>query len=163
VKSIPLTLADPLVAAASSRLAGESPGEHGRLPGAERFYAGPKGEELLDYAYRYASDGSVADTVVYFYGDDLRAPAAHAGLPLRRKAVYRGRVDPFRLHAARKLSDTHYVGRPGHEQRDVRVEFHADGQVARTVVFYYDGDSRASAAPSGAALRRQTAYEGKRD
>jgi sulfite reductase (ferredoxin) len=126
----------------------------------EMFLAGVAGEELRDYTFSYNSDGSVRETVVYFYGEDRRAVAAHKGEPLRREAVYLGRVDVQRLYAARKLSDTHYVGSAGHERRDRRVEHHADGTVARTVLFYYDGDLRAGDAPSGAAVRRQVAYEG---
>jgi hypothetical protein len=128
---------------------------------AETFYAGHPGEELRDYTCRYNTDGSVRETVVYFYGGDQRAATASPGDPLRREAVYMGRVDPHRLYAARKLNDTHYVGDAGHETRDYRVEYLPDGQVAQTVVFHYDGDARASAAPSGAPLRRQVAYAGR--
>ncbi len=126
----------------------------------ETFLAGLDGEERADYAYRYNNDGTVRETVIYFYGDDLRAGAAQPGEALRREAVYVGRVDAYRLHAARKRSDTRYVGEAGHERRDVRLEYHPDGRVAQTVVFYYDGDARAAAAPSGAPVRRQVAYEG---
>jgi sulfite reductase (ferredoxin) len=130
---------------------------------AETFYAGHPGEELRDYACRYNSDGSVRETVVFFYGDDRRAGTASPGDPLRREAVYMGRADPLRLYAARKLSDAHYVGETGHEARDYRVEYLPDGRVAQTVVFHYDGDARAADAPSGAALRRQVAYAGRLD
>jgi sulfite reductase (ferredoxin) len=129
--------------------------------GAETFYAGQPGEEMRDYTYRYNSDGSVRETVIYFYGPDQRASAAGAGDPLRREAIYQGRVDPLRLYAARKLSDTHYVGESGHERRDYRVEYLPDGGVAQTVVFHYEGDVRAAEAPSGSPLRRQVAYAGK--
>jgi sulfite reductase (ferredoxin) len=129
--------------------------------GAETFYAGHPGEEMRDYAYRYNSDGSVRETVVYFYGQDQRAAAASGGDPLRREAVYQGRADPLRLYAARKLSDTYYVGDPGHERRDYRVEYLPDGGVSQTVVFHYEGDARAAEAPSGAPLRRQAAYAGR--
>jgi sulfite reductase (ferredoxin) len=127
----------------------------------ETFLAGPVGEERPDYTVHYNTDGSVRSTVVYYYSDDQRAAAAHKGEPLRRKAVYRGRVDPVRLHAARKLSDTRYVGPVGHERRDTRLEYHANGQVARTVVFYYEGDVRAADVSSGSRLHRQVAYEGQ--
>jgi sulfite reductase (ferredoxin) len=130
-------------------------------PAAETFYAGQPGEELRDYTLRYNSDGGVRETIIYFYGDDLRAESASPGDPLRREAVYQGRVDPLRLYAARKLSDTHYVGEAGHETRDYRVEYLPDGRAAQTVVFHYDGDARAADAPSGAALRRQVAYAGR--
>jgi sulfite reductase (ferredoxin) len=126
----------------------------------ETFLAGPPGEELRDYTYRYNTDGSVRDTAVYFYGDDLRAAGARLGDALRREAVYQGKVDASRLYGARKLSDTHYAGAVGHERRDYRLEYRADGQVGQTVVFYYDGDARAADAPSGAPVRRQVAYEG---
>jgi sulfite reductase (ferredoxin) len=124
-------------------------------PRSETFLAGEPGEERPDYVYCFNSDGSVRETVVYFYGNDLRAEAATASDPLRREAVYRGRVDAFRLHAASKLSDTYSVGPAGHERRDRRVEYQADGQAARTVLFYYAGEVRAEEAPSGAAVRRQ--------
>src|SRR5207245_9295553 len=97
---------------------------------------------------------SVRETAVYFYGDDCRAAATHVGEPLRRKAIYQGRVDPFRLYSARKLHDTHYVGSPGNELKDFQTYYHADGRVAQTTVFDYDGEVRASDAPSGAAVRR---------
>ncbi len=130
------------------------------LKRSETFLAGAPGEELPDYAFRYHSDGSVRETVVYFYGDDLRAGSARPGQPLQREAVYLGRVDSMRLFAARKLSDTFYVGPTGHERRDFRVEYHPDGLVAQTVIFYYEGDARAKDVPSGAVLRRQVVYEG---
>jgi len=126
----------------------------------ETFLAGSPGEELPDYAYRYNSDASVRETIVYFYAADQRARGARTGDPLRREAVYAGKADPVRLHRARKLSDTHYVGEAGHERRDVRTEYLPDGRVARSVVFCYEGDVRAADAPSGAPLRRQVAYEG---
>jgi sulfite reductase (ferredoxin) len=127
----------------------------------ESFFAGQPGEELRDYSYRYNSDGSVRETVVYFYGADQRAASASPGDPLRREAVYQGKVDVRRLFAERKLSDTLYVGDAGHELRDLRRDYHADGRVEQTIVFYYEGDVRAAEAPSGAPLRRQEAYEGE--
>jgi sulfite reductase (ferredoxin) len=139
------------------------PGKTAALKRTERFLVGAAGEERTDYAFRYNSDGSVRETAVYFYGEDQRAAAAHTGLPLRRKATYQGRVDPFRLYTARKLSDTRYVGSPGNEQKDIQVEYHPDGTVAQSIVFYYDGDVRAGDGPSGAALRRAVAYEGQPD
>jgi hypothetical protein len=128
---------------------------------AETFCAGLPGEEMRDYTYRYNSDGSVRETVVYFYGGDQRASSAAAGDPLRREAVYQGRADTTRLYAARKLSDTYHVGESGHERRDYRLEYLPDGRVGQTVVFHYEGDARAADAPSGAALRRQATYPGR--
>src|SRR5262249_42869165 len=119
------------------------------LKRSERFLVGSTGEERIDYAFRYNSDGSVRETTVYYYGDDERAGTAHTGQPLRRKAAYEGRVDPFRLYHARKLSDIRYVGEQGSEQKDFQVDYHSDGTVAQIVVFYYEGDVRASDAPSG--------------
>jgi sulfite reductase (ferredoxin) len=145
---VPVTLPAPEVARAAAPLLQE-----------EVHLCGAPGEELRDCAVRYNTDGSVRETVVYYYGDDHRAASAHRGDPLRREAVYLGRTDVLRLYAARKLSDTFYVGSPGHERRDRRVELQADGSVARTVQFLYEGDRRASDAPSGAALRRLMAYE----
>jgi hypothetical protein len=130
------------------------------MPERETFYAGHRGEEMPDYALIYNSDGSVRETVVYFYGDDRRAGQAHAGEPLRREAVYPGRANPYRLHTARKASDTFHVGPAGQELRDRRIEFHPDGTAARQVIFYYDGDVRASHAPTGSALRRQATFAG---
>jgi sulfite reductase (ferredoxin) len=126
----------------------------------ETFLAGPAGEELRDYSLRFNSDGSVRETIVYFYGDDLRASQATSFDPLRREAVYQGRVDPVRLHAVRKLSDTQYIGDVGHERADVRREYRADSGLARTVVFYYEGDRRAMDAPSGTPVRRHETMEG---
>jgi sulfite reductase (ferredoxin) len=128
-----------------------------RAKRSDTFLAGSAGEELRDYSYRYNSDGSVRETIIYFYGDDLRATQATGFDPLRREAVYQGRVDTNRLFAARKLCDTFYVGDTSHERRDLRREYRADGSVAQLVVFYYDGDERAADAPSGAAVRRQEA------
>ena len=125
----------------------------------EHFLAGLAGEERTDYLYRYNDDGSVRETAVYFYGDDCRAAAAQTGQPLRRLASYHGRVDPYRLHNARKLSETYYVGSLGHERKDMQVDYYADGRVEQTIHFYYDGDVRASDAPSGAAVSRAVAYE----
>jgi sulfite reductase (ferredoxin) len=126
----------------------------------ETFLAGQPGEELRDYTLRCNSDGSVRETVVYFYGDDQRAVSAAGSEPLCREAVYQGKVDVLRLHTARKLSDSYYVGEAGHERRDRRREYRMDGQVAQTVIFYYEGDLRAADAPSGTALRRQEAFDG---
>ncbi|HMF13409.1 MAG TPA: hypothetical protein VKE94_13920, partial [Gemmataceae bacterium] len=127
---------------------------------AETFLAGPPGEERPNCAYRFNSDGSVRETVVYFYGDDLRASQATAFDPLRREAIYQGRVEANRLFAARKLSDTLYVGDVDHEHRDLRREYRPDESVAQTIVFYYQGDRRASEAPSGAPIRRQVTLDG---
>src|SRR5262249_46189501 len=121
----------------------------------ETFFQGGRGEERRDYSYCYDGQSSVRTTLVYFYGADERAAAAQKGDPLRRKATYRGKVDPQRLYAARKLSDTLYVGSAGQERRDVRIYYHVDGRPARTVVFFYDGDLRAADAPPGSALKRQ--------
>lgn len=126
----------------------------------ETLFAGAAGGERPDYAYRYDSSGRVAVTVVYFYGDDRRAAEASPDDALRREAVYRGRVDAFRLFAARKVSDTLFIGEPGEERRDLRRDYHADGRVARTVVFFYEDGVRAAEAAPGAALRRETAYDG---
>jgi sulfite reductase (ferredoxin) len=149
---IPLTLHEPEVRPAPA------------VPAAvrkekETIFAGPPGEERPDYTVHYNTDGSVQSTAVYYYGADQRAQTAGKGDSLRRVALYLGRVDPVRLHAARKLSDTTYAGPRGHERRDVRLAYHADGRPAQTVVYYYEGDARAADVPSGAALRRSAAYE----
>ena len=127
----------------------------------ETLLAGPPGEELPDYSFRYHTDGSIRETAVYFYEGDCRAANARGGRALRREAVYLGQVDPFRLHGARKLSDTYYAGLAGHELRDRCAEYNPDGAVARTILFYYQDDRRASQASSGSVLRRQVSYEGK--
>jgi len=131
------------------------------LPRTETFYVGPRGEEIADYAFRYDSDGSVRETVVFYYGEDARAASAHPGEPLRREAVYQGQANPCRLHAARKLSDTFYVGAPRQELRDRRVDYYPDGRPAQTIVSYYYDDARAAQAPTGAVLRRQASFEGQ--
>jgi sulfite reductase (ferredoxin) len=150
---IPLALHKPEVTPAPL-------GEAGPVKREETFFAGPAGDERPDFTVRYHSDGSVRVTVVYYYGPDLRAANAHKGEPLRRTAVYRGRVDPVRLHAARKLTDTKFVGPVGYERRDVRTAYHPDGRVASTTVFQYDGGVRADEAPSGARLSSWTAWDG---
>jgi hypothetical protein len=166
---VEVKLPPPSVAATPSAVpapASPSPESKPQAPAAppakrfETFLAGPAGEERADFSFRYNSDGSVRETVVYFYGDDLRAAQASGFDPLRREAVYQGRVDAGRLFAARKLSDTFYVGDIGHERRDLRREYEADGRVARTVVFFYEGDRRATDSPSGTAVRRQVTLEG---
>lgn len=126
----------------------------------ETFLAGSPGEELPDYTVRYHIDGSVRETVVFFYEGDRRAAQARPEHPLRREAVYQGQVNPNRLHAARKLSDIFYTGPAGHERRDYRMDYQPDGQVAQTVIFFYEGDTRAQDASAGATLRRQVAYQG---
>jgi sulfite reductase (ferredoxin) len=129
----------------------------------EDFLAGPPGEELIDYSFRYATDGQVWTTAVYFYDGDLRAASAHLGLPLRRKALYQGQANPQRLYAARKLSDIFYVGPPGHERKDYCTKYQADGRAAHTVIYYYANDERASDVASGTPVRRQVSHEGKLD
>ena len=126
----------------------------------ETYLQGPSGSELPDYRFVCNSDGSVRFTVISFYGSDLRAKDAHAGDALRREAAYAGQVDAYNVHAARKVNDTYYVGPPGHEMRDRTVEYHPDGRVARTIVYFYEGDVRASDAASGTPLRREVAYDG---
>jgi sulfite reductase (ferredoxin) len=126
----------------------------------ETFLQGSAGAELPDYRHVCNTDGSVRQTVVCFYGNDLRARDAHPGNALYREATYAGEVDAYNLHAACKLSDTYYVGPSGHERRDRTVEYFPDGRVARTLVYYYEGDTRASAAPSGTPIRREVAYDG---
>jgi sulfite reductase (ferredoxin) len=125
----------------------------------ETLLAGLPGEERADFTYRYNSDGSVRETVVFFYGEDRRGSGARPDDPLRREAVYQGKADAHRLFTARKLSDTFYVGALGHERRDRRVE-HRDEGSSRTVIFFYEGDTRAADAPSGAAVRRTAVFEG---
>ncbi len=129
----------------------------------ETILAGPAGEEFPDYTLRFHGDGTISETIVYFYGDDQRAAGACPGDPLRRQAVYQEKANPVRLFAARKLSDTYFVGLAGEERRDRRVEYNSDGRIARTVIFYYVGDLRAADAPPGAALRRQVESEGPLD
>jgi sulfite reductase (ferredoxin) len=150
-QSVSLQLAEPVVTAHQAR----TPGRR-----SETFLAGLPGEELPDYRVRYHTDGSVQDTVVFFYGGDHRAATAQPSDPLRREATYQGRVDSGRLHAARKLSDTYYVGPAGQERRDIRLEYDAEGCLLQTVVFLYEGDCRAADVSSGAALRRQVVFEG---
>ncbi|MGE3806426.1 MAG: NADPH-dependent assimilatory sulfite reductase hemoprotein subunit [Gemmataceae bacterium] len=130
-------------------------------PESETFLAGPAGEERRDYSILFNSDGTVGSTVIYYYGDDRRASAAGTNDPLRREAAYLGRVHPYRLHSSRKLSDTFYVGSPGREAAERRLEYHTDGSIAHTVLFTYEGDVPAQEAPSGAALRRETTFPGK--
>ena len=126
----------------------------------ETFFAGSPREELPDYTYRYASDGQVRDTVIFYYEEDARAAGAKPGSALRREAVYAGLADPYRLHAARKLSDTFLAGLAGQELRDRRVDYHADGKAASTTIFFYEGDRRAKDASIGDPLRRQVVTEG---
>jgi sulfite reductase (ferredoxin) len=152
----------PLLTSELAESLKEAPSK-GSLKRSEQFLVGPAGEERTDYEYRYNSDGSVRETAVYFYGDDCRAAAAPAREPLRRKAIYQGRVDPFRLHNARKLHDTRYVGSPGNEVKDFQTYYHPDGREAQVVLFYYAGEVRASDAPSGAPVRRAIVYEDRAD
>jgi sulfite reductase (ferredoxin) len=162
---VPVSVIEPQVTAPS--VAAPVPPPAAQVPAvparkrADSFFAGPPGEERCDYTYRYNSDGSVRETVVYFYGADQRAASATAGDPLCREATYQGKADVRRLFAERKLSDTLYVGDADHELRDFRREYHADGRVDQTIVFYYEGELRAVDAPSGAALRRQEARGGE--
>jgi hypothetical protein len=164
---IPVVIAPPVIAVSESVVAKqvevkpvEPKRERPAMKSAETFLAGPVGEERAEYMYRCNSDGSVRETLVYFYGDDLRASQACSFDPLRREAVYHGRADASRLHEARKLSDTLYVGELGHERRDLRRDYRSDGSVSQTVLFFYEGDRRAAYAPSGAPLRRQETFDG---
>jgi len=131
-----------------------------RLKRQETVLQGPAGSELPDYRLVCNSDGSVRLTVISFYGNDLRAREANPGAALWREAVYAGQVDPYNVYAARKVSDTYFVGPAGHERRDRTVEYHPDGRAARTVVYIYEGDARASDVASGAPLRREVVYDG---
>jgi sulfite reductase (ferredoxin) len=126
----------------------------------ETALAGAAGEERPDYTLRLNTDGSVRETIIYFYGNDHRAAGAQPGDPLRREAVYLSRVDPYRLHSARKVSDTHFVGPAGQERRDYRFDYYPDGRISRTILFYYDENLRATDASPGSAIRRQVEHEG---
>ncbi|MCI0463600.1 MAG: hypothetical protein L0Z62_42230, partial [Gemmataceae bacterium] len=153
-RALTLRLAEPAVRTAQVPVATDARKEE------EIVLAGLAGEERRDAAFRFNSDGRVRETVIFFYGFDARAAQAEPGDPLCREAVYLGHVDPTRLYAARKLRDLYHVGPAGHERRDRLVEYQPDGSVARTVIFYYDGDARALDAPSGSPVRRQVAYDG---
>src|SRR5262249_34086422 len=140
-QAIPVAVSPPLVAVEAPIITkqvevihAEAKVEKTPIKRSETFLAGPVGAERGGFMYRCKSDGSVRETVVYFYGDDLRAAQASGFDPLRREAVYQGRADASRLHAARKLSDTLYVGDLGHERRDQRREYRGDGEVSQTVV-----------------------------
>ena len=126
-ESIAVALAEPQVAAVEPKTTSQRNETH---------WTGPHGEELRDFSVHFDNNGQVRETVVYFYGDDLRAAQARLGEPLCREAVYVGRVDPQRLHAARKRSDTLYVGAATEERADVRREYYGDGTLARTVVSF---------------------------
>jgi sulfite reductase (ferredoxin) len=166
-QAIPVAVSPPLVAVEAPIITkqveviqAEVKVEKAPMKRSETFLIGPVGEERADFMYRFNSDGSVRETVVYFYGDDLRAGQASGFDPLRREAIYQGRADASRLHAARKLSDTLCVGDIGHERRDLRREYRGDGDVSQTVVFYYEGDRRAVDTHSGTPLRRQEIFDG---
>ena len=150
-KSIPLALAQPVVIAGAAEETAKT---------REVYFAGERGEEVRDYTILYHRDGSVAASFVYFYGPDLRAAGAHRGLPLTRKAVYRGRVNPVRLHAATKIKDIFYAGAAGRERRDRQICYHSGGGAAWTSVYFYDGELRAEHASAGSPLRRVVAYCG---
>jgi sulfite reductase (ferredoxin) len=152
-QAVPLAIAEPQVI--TRTLETGQPSEE-----SETYFQGGRGEERRDYSYCFDSQGNVRTTLVYFYGSDQRAASAQKCDPLRRKATYQGRVDPLRLYFARKLSDTFYAGPAGQERRDVRIEYHAEGRPARTVVFFYEGGIRAAEAPPGSALQRQAVYSG---
>jgi hypothetical protein len=40
------------------------------------------------------------------------------------------------------------------------LDYLPDGRASQTIIFYYEGNLRASQAPSGAAIRRQVEHEG---
>jgi sulfite reductase (ferredoxin) len=126
----------------------------------ETFLAGPPGEERADFTYFYNTDGSVRETLVYYYGEDRRAAGARPDDAIRREAAYAGKADANRLFAARKRCDTFYVGALGHERRDRRVEYRAEDGAPRTVIFFYENDTRAADAPSGAPIKRQAMFDG---
>ncbi|MFN4260506.1 MAG: hypothetical protein ACK4RK_14525 [Gemmataceae bacterium] len=129
-------------------------------PCRETLFAGPTGEELPDYEIHYHPDGTIRETWVFFYGADQRAGQAHPGVPLRRKAIYRGQVDAYRLHAAHKLQDVYYVGAAGEEIEDYQVTYQDAGTVSETDVFFYEEDRRAFQSRPGQGLRRRATYVG---
>jgi hypothetical protein len=150
VQQVPVDLPNPEVSS--------SIGANGKTR--EDFYAGSRGEEILDHTLFYQSDGTVLSTAVYFYGPDLRASAAHRGVPLRRKALYTGQVNPLRLYVARKIRDTFYAGAARVELKDRQIQYDPDGQVTRSLLFFYDEGVRAAQATAGSPLRRVVAYGG---
>ena len=129
----------------------------------EDYFAGGHGEERRDYAFLYNQRGEIVATAVYFYGADQRATSAGPESPLVRRALYQGKVNPFRLHSGRKTKDVFYVGARGQERTDRHICYHANGEAARTIVFYYEGDARAQESMPRAPLRRAVAFAGRCD
>ncbi len=127
----------------------------------EWYFTGEVGEEICDYRLYFNGDGSVRETVVCFYGEGVRAQNAHIGDPLCQESHFVGQVDLSDLSSARKHCDIHYVGAAGHEHKDFSYHYHLDGRVARTFVFFYEGNHRAREIPSLAPIRRQEVYSGK--
>jgi sulfite reductase (ferredoxin) len=129
-------------------------------PARETFFAGLPGQEVRDYAYVYHNDGSVRETIVYYYEGDRRADAASLDLALIREAVYLGQVDAYRLLNVRKLSDTFHVGPPGRERADYRHHYTPEGRVEQTVIYYYGDNCRAREAGDALPLRQQRVFAG---
>ncbi|MGF1577992.1 MAG: NADPH-dependent assimilatory sulfite reductase hemoprotein subunit [Gemmataceae bacterium] len=126
----------------------------------ETFLVGETGEELKDYTIHYAGDGTVRETVVYFYQSG-RAAQSEPDEPLVRTESFVGQVDPAKLNQARKLSEVHHVGEHGHERKDKCVEYGKNGKVKRTVVYLYEDGKRAHEVPTKAAIRREKVYLGE--
>ena len=127
----------------------------------ETHYTGPAGHERADYQFVYAENGTVLQTVVFYYGEHHRAAAAPVQASLTAKATYLGRIDPAAPEGGKKLSVTTFAGDRGGELADSARTYSTDGQVVETEISYYEGDRRAGVAPPGTPLRRRVVYRGQ--
>jgi hypothetical protein len=116
-----------------------------------------KGDEIADYTYSYAADGSTVRTVgIFHYEGNVRADSASSEDCLIRQDTHKAASETAANTTNRKSStyfDIH-LGK-GDEIADYTYNYAGDGTTVRTVgVFYYEGDKRAALA----TLPTQTRY-----
>src|SRR3989338_6858209 len=114
-----------------------------------------KGDEIADYTYNYAGDGTTVRTVsVNYYEGNVRASAASSEDSLIQSDTHKTNNISSIAVTNRKSStffDIH-MGK-GDEIADYTYNYAGDGTTVRTVsVNYYEGNVRASAASSEDSL-----------
>jgi uncharacterized protein (DUF2164 family) len=121
-----------------------------------------KGDEIADYTYNYAGDGTTVRTVgVFYYEGNVRASLASTEDCLIQQDTHKTTAIGLTTDANRKSStffDIH-LGK-GDEIADYIYNYAGDGVTVRTVgVFYYEGNVRASAASAEDCLIRQDTHK----
>ncbi|MGB2599852.1 MAG: hypothetical protein WBD04_05435 [Candidatus Omnitrophota bacterium] len=128
------------------------------------------GEEVLDYTETFAR-GTVAQTTVYYYGEDeVRASEANYRLPMKKSVAYWGGdvldADGNVRADAREKSATYYfieARLKGEETVDYTIKRNSNERIVSTMFYYYEGDNRASESDAMDRMSKTVTYRGEVD